>query len=260
MSVAISKNPNKRHEILDDFESIFWGLFHNSLHYFEHKKGSLPLDMKMFDEQEYRPIDGLWHLCGGTKKREALLNGISNLVQFDSPALTKLLKDLAAQFHNYYSLTENVLRLNGETVDPHTPKARGKARAFRDEPIQRTEVPKLVTQEDPKEAQRKLDECRKKLSEAEFWISIFDAALAEEDEWLDDACGFDRYPSMTQKQEAKDIAKDRLSAMHTGSQLAAEAVAAARLHKENTDSDDDDQELRSISQVLNTSLLQWSDQ
>ena len=239
MSIALLDNPSKSHEILDDFESILWALLHTSLHYFKHK--NFNLDVRMFDEQYPRRINGLWCLCGGTKKRNTL-SRIASLVEFDSNGLNQLINDLAAEFHNYYSLVEAVSCCSKNKEDSRKPQPQdvGKIRTIRKQPIQRPKAPNRVVRESPEEAQKKLDECRKKLSNVDFWAALFDDALNDRSQWQPDASGFDQYPSRTQKQEAKDIAKARLSSMHTGSQLAAEAVAAARLHKENTDSDDDD--------------------
>ena len=54
MSIGLLTDPEKQHDILDDFEVSFWSLLYGASHYYAHDFSSL--DLSIFDEKRREPL------------------------------------------------------------------------------------------------------------------------------------------------------------------------------------------------------------
>ena len=179
MSIAVLKNPDKLHEILDDLESSFWTFLYASLHRFEHKS-KFNMDVFTYHKPEYENGAPTGRELGGNEKQEALRD-LSKTVQFSCKPLQKLIKKLAAALDDYHTSSATMISkkslLEDDPEDDWTKHLYDEASKTRE---------KLYTL----------------LSDPSWWLDRFDSALKEQG-WFDDVATVEMYPTRTQKQEAR---------------------------------------------------------
>lgn len=102
MSIHLLENPDRRHDILDDLESVFWLLLYGSLHFLKHE--ARHFSMKLFDKEdiEFQDTDNEPRVTGGGKKRIFLDKCEFEELKFHSNPLNDLVCQLAEDFHTIY--------------------------------------------------------------------------------------------------------------------------------------------------------------
>ncbi|KAI0089418.1 hypothetical protein BDY19DRAFT_942281 [Irpex rosettiformis] len=227
MSIALLRDSNKAHEILDDFESLFWVLVYGALHYFDYKIGkNQPFSLEMFEERVPVHQADRELYVGGDKKMTAL-EMITTWVTFTSLPLHKLIDDVAAEFLAYYRLKHESRDTSSHTRTQTAPQsqpagAHVKKRPTRARPDLSQRLERAAKKKDRAEALREYEELRAKMSKASYWSDIFDEALASGDDWLPDARGEDAAPPQTRKQETAAIARSQLASHVTGEYIASQ--------------------------------------
>ncbi|KAI0087092.1 hypothetical protein BDY19DRAFT_995175 [Irpex rosettiformis] len=173
MSIAMLRNPDKVHEILDDLEAIFWTFLYATLHRFRHTS---TFNIEAFSWWEDEQCDGAptGRVLGGQLKNEALPY-IPNTVKFACKPLQNLITVLSLALYDYYNYVNTSSILNAVVdEDPTDVDARERYEtvcAFRDR-------------------QHAL------LSKPAFWRKKFDNAL-KKGGWIDDISTDALYASRT---------------------------------------------------------------
>ncbi|KIP08370.1 hypothetical protein PHLGIDRAFT_508988 [Phlebiopsis gigantea 11061_1 CR5-6] len=123
MSIGILQNPKKRHDVLDDYESLYWILqFGVMTRYLA--EGAEP-EMNIFDEMERN--DANTHWIGGTKKLEWVLTSEGRVIPCTSAPLRQLVADMDAAWRRYYQLQADH---TGKEAEWEKVQARYKTAAF----------------------------------------------------------------------------------------------------------------------------------
>ena len=107
MSIGLLQQPDKPHEVLDDYESVFWASLYGGAHFYEHRLTGL-FDFSLFDEMTKVPTaEGSSVAVGGAKKL-TLLRDISTSIQFTSTPFNTLITKIARPLYNYYSIAPGI--------------------------------------------------------------------------------------------------------------------------------------------------------
>lgn len=238
MSIGMLQNPNKAHDILDDYESLFWAYLYGAVHGYHHNTDH-NIDLKMFDEQttnERRPSVKV----GGQTKRAMLPLLAEGGLRFTSSALTDLVKFIAARWNSLYTLQDSIRQLE---IEKAAPQRKGKSKSKRLQTIL-SDISESESQaavvDDPLDtstaAQEEFDrltgalaDLKKKLSSTVYWATLFSEATDETSGWLDDACE-DPYPPQPPSVTTKMEHTSQQTTHMTASQMAAfqEDLAAAQ--------------------------------
>lgn len=214
MSIALLKDGKKPHDILDDFESVYWTLVFGSLHWFTYdKKEGCLLDMAMFDEQMVLPSG---HSFGGRAKLFALAE-IHKWVTFKCSPLQELIFKIASELDTYYSLlskcdesqtSPTAADTNTQThIHPDSEEDFVQHRRAPPVPSQPRDSDAKIAQN--KQIQKQYEEQRAKLMQPSTWTSWFDDALNQA-EWKNDVRRTDAEPPQTAKQQTLDAAIKQL--------------------------------------------------
>lgn len=113
MSIALLRDLNKSHELLDDLEAIFWTLLYAALHQFKHT-GTFHMDIFNWWGNEHR-----WdntpsgRVTGGALKNDALPR-IGRTFEFVCSPLQNLIKDLSRAWRDYYRAVDDLSGLEGD--------------------------------------------------------------------------------------------------------------------------------------------------
>lgn len=107
MSLRLIDNPRKRHELIDDLESLFWSLLYGALHFVKHNKPLMLTGDGDFFNQVSKVID---HPEGeppelrmeAQAKRFKLLSGAFEEVRWVSDNLTNFMHDLCRTWRVFY--------------------------------------------------------------------------------------------------------------------------------------------------------------
>lgn len=104
MSIGLLQNPEtKRHDILDDFESLYWILQHGRITRYSEEGADQPLEV--FDEMERDEGRGQW--IGGTKKLELVLKSEEAHIPCPCEPLRQLVVDMNSAWRHYHELRAN---------------------------------------------------------------------------------------------------------------------------------------------------------
>ncbi|KAI0082919.1 hypothetical protein BDY19DRAFT_999085 [Irpex rosettiformis] len=181
MSIGLLQNPKKAHEILDDFESMFWTKLYEALHRFKHTG---EIDMGVFTENHPKMDAGYTAsdmVVGGDRKYTTLAM-FPLVVKFSCKPLQTLLRRIVRAIKDYYDAK---YRLSG---------AEDIAANDSDED----------QDDDLSEACEVFELQHAKLNDPKFWLNTFKSALDRKD-WEDDLMSVDPYPIRTEEQETQQI-------------------------------------------------------
>ena len=181
MSIGLLQNPKKAHEILDDFESVFWTMLYGGVHRFEHTG---EIDMSIFTEARYDPNAGPDNMVVGGDRKYMVLCRFP--IEFSCKPFNRLVTKLANAIRYYYESKYCLQRL--EKTQPATDS----------DPDSDDEPSRLF------EARKALKEHHAKLSNPQFWIRAFRKALSK-DGWYDDLIEEDQYTSQTEERQTQQI-------------------------------------------------------
>ena len=230
MSIGLLREPGKIHEVLDDYESVFWASLYGAVHFYEHEITG-PLDLTVFDEMTEVPAaKGSYVAVGGTKKL-ALLQDLSTSIQFKSAPFNHLIKQIATLLHQYYTAMANVGTAQDETpCAPPKPRQTSKrARRYSsEEEIQYD--PKLVKPNDKKTANDKLEALHNMASDPMTWLKIFEDALDMEGWATNDALGKDAHPPKTANEDLRKLQSNIRPSLATGAEIKAHEESSTSRH------------------------------
>lgn len=180
MSIGILQNPKKAHEILDDFESMFWTMLYGGVHRFEHTG---KIDMGIFTEARYDPnADHEDMVVGGGRK---LLVLYDFPIKFSCKPFNRLVRDLADAIRCYYDSKLNLKRLEVARADDSDPDSDDESSPL-------------------SQARKTLKEHHDKLSDPGFWNQAFKTAL-NKGGWYDDLVEEDQYTPQTEERQTQQI-------------------------------------------------------
>ncbi|KAI0702995.1 hypothetical protein BC835DRAFT_1410786 [Cytidiella melzeri] len=224
MSIAMLADPLKAHEALDDLESVFWALLYGAMHRFDHTNNATIL-IKMFDEKDPTALpDGSIAYIGGSGKRAAL-GKLHTGLRFTSLPLQTLICRLANEWDDYYIAQTAASRAdNSTTTVVGTSNVQGPAITRPESvpamPSRRTH--KVKDHREPADlsavARKNYEALRTKLSDAQYWLDIFDDAL-EQEGWTKDVIP-DPYPRGSSKAETRAHQKAAHSTFLSGQEIA----------------------------------------
>ncbi|KAI0087887.1 hypothetical protein BDY19DRAFT_1057943 [Irpex rosettiformis] len=180
MSIGLLQNPKKAHEILDDFESIFWTKLYGALHRFKHTGG---IDMGVFTENHPKVDAGYTDLVVGGDRKYTILAMFPLAVKFSCKPLQTLLKRIARAIKDYYDAKYRLSSAEDAAAND----------------------PDEDQDDDLSEAREMFEMQHAKLSDPKFWKSTFKLALDRKDWELDDLMLVDPYPIRTEEQETQQI-------------------------------------------------------
>lgn len=174
MSIALLRDPHKTHDILDDFESLFWAKLFGAVKYFA---GKISFDMDAFFDHTKKCIKGQMHEVGGKGKFLALHDPETKQIPFTCGPFMKLLGQLAKMWKQYYTI-------------------------------------KYDHEEEPEndDYRKAFDEIRQKYSNPDFWVAVFDKHLAEQG-WQESDAIEDRYPPQREKDAEVEVRKQLFTAI-----------------------------------------------
>lgn len=225
MSIALLQNPDKLHDIMDDFEAMFWSLFYASLHRFDHT--NIKLRMEMFDEkiESTRPSDGAPIRIGGELKKNAI-HDLAERVAFTCLPLNSLIQKMAKEFDQYYELEIAAQKAQQPSATPNI------------DAENEVDVPRVQTAEDDEDdgeesstvedvpvVLKMLNEQRAKLSDPKFWLKMFNNSL-KQGGWKNDALAKDPYAPRTVKATDQEYQQAIHSSLQDSSALRSLGVAA----------------------------------
>ncbi|KAI0085030.1 hypothetical protein BDY19DRAFT_1050818 [Irpex rosettiformis] len=179
MSIGLLQNPKKAHEIIDDFESVFWTKLYGAIHRFKHTGG---ISNDVFTENNPQMDAGYTDMIVGGNSKYGILATFP--VTFNCVPLNNLFLRLAVAIKNYYDAKQRVTIAEYFTAHDNNPD---------------DEFSPLS------EARETFEKERAKLSNPKFWISTFKSAIDREDWDDDDLLLEDPYPMQTEEQETQKI-------------------------------------------------------
>ncbi|KAI0089506.1 hypothetical protein BDY19DRAFT_107486 [Irpex rosettiformis] len=106
MSIATLEDPEKGHDVLDDYESVFWSLLYGAMHFIKQLRCEICMDIFNY-QGDVELANGTTVIIGGVSKRDAL-RGIRRKLTFVSAPLTYLVHDMAGVWMEYYALKDEV--------------------------------------------------------------------------------------------------------------------------------------------------------
>ena len=195
--------PDKAHDVMDDFESAFWSLYYATLLYFDCEfSEDRPFNMEMFNEMDTVPRrdgrPGFYH-AGGYGKQRSL--GILHCYSyFASEPLNVLIERMGAQFSSYHRARNDLSsRLLDEKMAekrrnrlPVTVLREPGCEIIRRVPSQHKSASDEKEEEPTQALQEKFNSIRARLSDSSSWLEEFDDVLSQEG-WVDDALGKNRF-------------------------------------------------------------------
>lgn len=103
ISIALGRNPNKVHDVLDDIESSYWVLLYNGIHYFASDAESTILDM--FDQSKQVKKGKTVITVGGEAKVAYILNPDDDTaLHFSCPPFEDLMQRVESHHAEYHHL------------------------------------------------------------------------------------------------------------------------------------------------------------
>lgn len=200
----------KSHDLLDDFESVFWSLLFLCLHRISHTNIGKKINIAIFDERARIVRDDNKVIYKGGEGKRNALNKIQNSLHFDCAPLTTLIHDLTQEFLDLYRLREIAelpdTSLNS-TCDLGTTM---KPIRLGDTSSLDEDEARLFARVKPKHAEKqkskadRIKEARDReetLREPGFWMQRFKAALDSEGWPLNDAVTQSPYPQLSVKEQ-----------------------------------------------------------
>ena len=226
MSIRLLRNPKKAHDILDDFEAIFWSLFYGGAHYYALDFSDL--DLKLFDEKKEKELlDGTLVSVGGTNKRCLILEAVSERIRFVSKPLTDLIDNMASLWNQYYTAEESLNQARAEASKPSRASVASVVNKNRqwddDEQTTRENHGGSLFKKDPirvEKASEHFNAIRNELSKPSTWLNLFDDVLEARQDWpTNDSLGKDAYPPVTANDALKKLQTTTRSSFVTGSEI-----------------------------------------
>ncbi len=237
MSIGLCEDPQKVHDILDDYESSFWVLLYLAAHHFKLRPTSdggrgapgLNIDLRLFDDCGDKQLpDGKTYKVGGEYKRDALRRLTPTGLNFASARLNGLISSVAREWNELYSLQDAVTWAKKSAQDVQNTSAVHQAPlpndtfdddaafdAFEDEPSKGSHDQELA------QLTERLKTKQEKLNKAMFWIKLFKDAAAEPGWDTDDMLRTDRFPRISKKEAAQQVYEGIQSSHMTGGDMVA---------------------------------------
>ncbi|KAI0087816.1 hypothetical protein BDY19DRAFT_1010668 [Irpex rosettiformis] len=187
MSIALLRDPEKPHDILDDLEAHFWTFVYAALHRFKHS-GNFNADFfNDWNKEANAEGQPTGQIVGGGSKLAALDDIGRGTLMFKCAPLRVLIISLAKTFRKYYIAVGNVGY--AKTALLETPQSESAKEEYAAEC-------------------RVLDDLRGRLSNPSYWRNFYKEALGC-GTWVDDVSTTVMHPART---EAKGM---ELFGMHT---------------------------------------------
>lgn len=196
MSIALQQNPHKTHDILDDFESLYWSELFCALKHFD---GDIAIGLKMFFWYDMADAAQGQRMLGGDQKFSFLTKDEASTLRFKSEPLRSLFQEMSSLWCDYYL---------------------AKFRADNNK--------------DNKAYHRKYQQEREKLLEPNLWSDIIDRHLMMPG-WVKSDTIPDRYPPKPAKDIEVNVREQIYTALMTTEHLVSQS-ALAHLDTGNDDS------------------------
>ena len=105
-SIRLLQRPEKKHELTDDLESLYWVLIYGALHFCAHEKPNFLTGNDIFSEAREIIDEGRARRWGGWSKRDVLFDFALVRFPFACKPLRDLISVLSADWRRYYATPE----------------------------------------------------------------------------------------------------------------------------------------------------------
>lgn len=185
------------HDILDEYESVFWVLLHVAARYFKYDGRKASTVLRLFDDSSSGQLrNGMFREYGSQDKRVALIYLPDTVLNFASAPLNKLISRIAGEWDKLYSRKEDVLRASLKmkmqldadaqstasttVIASHKPSQR--RQSFDDDaafgPLE-IDDDRECLQQDLTELRERLKAMQTSLRNPLFWINLFENAACK---------------------------------------------------------------------------------
>ncbi|KAI0090942.1 hypothetical protein BDY19DRAFT_932555 [Irpex rosettiformis] len=216
MSIEILRNPNVRHSIRDEMQSIFWVFLYGTFRFFDNNDAII---WDLFFDKKRKNVEGRVEYFGGGAKRDFFLQA----GDFTEPnrtdgITTKALRDVVeamALYWQYYYYMEGWWGMHGDWQPLHGNSARhdisATVRAAASIPLDGL-LSERTASTDDNETGLLADDFKEMLSKPQTWITVFNRSLKDEpaEIWPSSDAVPDRYPQdkakvMRMKERVEEI-------------------------------------------------------